>query len=114
LPVAASPNKTRTVEFTVHNLEHQTVNYRYTLSVVSADSDTERLVDSGHFVLGHNHSLTTSKHITLPSVKGRVAIKATLQYEGIAPGDHVPSAQAQSIHYWTTALDGDEEGHEDT
>jgi hypothetical protein len=102
-PVPGNTGKTRTIEFTVHNLEHQATDYHYTLLAISADGRVEQSVGSGGFTLLHDHSLKTTKLITLPPIAGRFIVKAKLEYVGVAWGDRTPSTQMQSIHFWTAA-----------
>jgi len=102
LPAAAAAGTEQTVLFTVRNLEYQTTTYRYTIIAVAEDDKTEYLVGDGIFTLAHDSSLATSKPVTLLPLKGRVAIRVNLEYEGIAQGNSTPVAQTQSIHYWTT------------
>lgn len=100
-PDGHSPD--RTVTFTVRNLEHRTTDYRYTISAAPEDGKGGYLLDNGSFSLRHDHSLTTNKAVTLPPLDRPVALKVSLEYEGIAFGDDVPSVQTQSIYYWISA-----------
>jgi hypothetical protein len=106
LALSTKHNRTQTVSFTVRNLEHQTTTYHYILSVAAADNmANERVVGSGSFALAHDGSLTTDKTITLPPLKGHIAVKVDLDYRGIAFGGNTSQNQKQSIHYWTSPTD---------
>lgn len=105
LSAAASPDAAQTVRFTVHNLEHQPTVYHYTLTAMSEGDTIEHRLGSGNFSLAHNRSQAIHKPITLPLLKGRIAVKVSLEYEGIALGDSTPSLQKQSIHYWAAPTD---------
>jgi hypothetical protein len=101
LPTAEQFDTAQTVTFTVHNLEHQTTTYAYTLTAQSEDDKIEHSVGGGEFALAHDDSATTIKPVTLPNLTGRVIVKVNLQYQGIAFGGDAPTDQKQSIHYWT-------------
>ena len=114
LPAATTPEVTQTILFTVHNLEHQTTTYYYTLTAMSEDDTTEHPMGGGSFTLAHDRSLTTSKTVTLPLQDERIAVKVNVEYKGVAYGDNKPSTQKQSIHYWTATIDTpDGENRED-
>lgn len=101
LPTAEQSDVTQTVTFTVHNLEHQTTTYYYTLTAQAEGQKTEYPVGTGDFVLDQDKTAVTSKVVMLPQLTGRVALKVSLEYKSIAFGDDVLTTQKQSIHYWT-------------
>jgi hypothetical protein len=86
--------------FTVHNLEHQSVTYRYILTIMSTDMHEEQRLGEGTLTLDHDKTKTLQKLITIPAVKDRIAVKVTLEYKGTKFGDKTPRMQTQSIHYW--------------
>lgn len=116
LPASVSPGAQQTVAFTVHNLEHRKTDYRYKLTAMPEDEQTERQLGAGKFTLNHNDSAKIRKTVTLPLLDKRVAVKVTLEYMGIASGESTPSAQKQAIHYWVTTdlPDQKEDTNEDT
>jgi len=115
LSASATPETEQTISFAVHNLEHQTTTYRYTLTAKSEDAEEDHMLGGGSFTLDHDGSKETSRTVTIPKLDGRVAVKVSLEYEGIAFGDSTPTLQTQSIHYWATTPnmpDSDKENHD--
>jgi hypothetical protein len=113
LPASTTANVARPVVFAVHNLEHRTTEYRYSLTLRVENEVKERTVGSGTFRLTHNATETIHTAVTLPAhAKGRIVVKVNLQYMGLRLGDDAPSPQKQSIHYWTTVTDKPGQGKE--
>jgi hypothetical protein len=102
LPTQLDAEAKQDVTFTIHNLEHRTTTYHYKLVAMSTDVRTERLLATGVVTLEHDKTRVTSRTVVVPTLATRIAIKVSLEYEGLAFGSDTPSLQTQSIHYWAT------------
>lgn len=88
LPTDAAAGETVRFRFTVHNLEYKALQYRYTVSAVTA-SDSSR-IDYGTFILPHDGYKTVRELVVPATGSARIRYKVDLQ-----PG-------IQSIHLWLT------------
>lgn len=98
LPATYTPGRTQSVSFTVHNFEHQTTDYRYTLTAWTPQR--EQALGNGHLTLGHDGRQNVTRIITVPALDRRTEIRVHLQYSGIPFGRDTASAETQAIHYW--------------
>jgi len=105
LPKLYKANSTQTLSFTVHNLEHQTIDYHYSLVATSDDTKTSQLLNDGTITLAADDTQIISKTFVVPTFSERVNIKVVLEHEGLTFGDSSPSAQTQSIHFWLEVTD---------
>lgn len=60
LPSVYSPGQSQTVNFTVHNIEYQTMTYRYAIVEESQDGTNKQTLTSNSFTIDQNQY----KHIT--------------------------------------------------
>ncbi len=104
LPDVVAPQTPQRVVFTIHNLEHQTTVYHYTLIVLTNNSIEEQL-GHGTITLTHDQSQTIEHTLVIPPLGDRVAVKVKLEYQGIIAGSKTAHWQTQSIHYWVKLVD---------
>ncbi|HXH27347.1 MAG TPA: DUF1616 domain-containing protein [Candidatus Acidoferrum sp.] len=100
LPASLYVGSTQRVRFTVHNLEHRTTTYQYTIVAFAPDRLAQQQLASGSLTLGQNESQVITQALTTPALSQRIMIQVSLQYSGILPGGVQPSTETQSIHYW--------------
>lgn len=88
LPADFSPRRATPVAFTVHNLEHETVRYRYKIIERSDSGSRPSVLDSGTFTLpsgGYHEELAS---VLLEPFSRRVAVEVSLEDQG------------SSIYFW--------------
>ena len=98
LPITFAPGRLQTVGFGVHNLEHDTIQYRYT--IVAQAAGKKKLLADGQLTLAHDGTQTISRRITVPLLDDRTEVQVQLQYSGIPFGHEAASMETQTIHYW--------------
>jgi len=108
LPSHFREGDSQTFMFTVHNLEHRTTAYRYTVTAIAAEK--EQILGGGTFTLLRDSSKEVTQTIKVPALNRRVQIEVSLQYEGIGRDQDAPSIQRQAIRYWLDKIDVKEGG----
>lgn len=96
----------QTVAFAVHNIEHRTTTYYYTLTAMSEDGMVKHQIGSGRVTLAHNHSQVVDKTVVIPQFDGRnerIVVNVSLDYKSVVLGSNTASSQQQSIHFWANA-----------
>lgn len=107
LPTTFHADDSQVVTFRIHNLEHQTTRYRYTVTAVAAEKD--QTLSTGDLTLVYGAKQDISRTIIVPLLNQRVQIQVSLQYEASGPGQGRPTVQTQTIHYWLDKI-GIQEG----
>ncbi len=102
LPVTLGLADKQTVNFVVNNLEHETVDYTYTIFARSGANGQEAALDTGHVKLDHAASQTITRTITPPQLGRRLAIGVRLAHDEPSVGGDTAKPKTQSIHYWVT------------
>lgn len=100
LPQNYHPGKEQTVAFTVRNLEYRNTAYTYTVTQKNTDGKAKQLA-KGTFSLQHDTQKTIDAAVSLADLGKRAKVMVTISYDGIAFAEDAPSAQQQSIYYWT-------------
>lgn len=100
LPNSLYVGSNQKVHFTVHNFEHRTTTYYYTLTAFAPDKLAEQPLAHGSLTLNHNQSQAVTQAVVVPALSTRIMVQISLQYSGIVPGATQPSVETQSIHYW--------------
>lgn len=90
LPTTYSPNETQNVDFTVHNLEYQTIKYTYTINESAKVGQTGTILKTGTFTLNQNQYQKESDIISILPISNRVNISINL------------TSQNEDIDYWLT------------
>lgn len=88
LPKKYIPEKQTTLQFTIHNLEHQDVTYKYEILQYDAAGKVLRTLASGNAAVKNNHRHTETVSITYGDGGSRSRIQLRLL------GQH------QTLHYW--------------
>jgi uncharacterized membrane protein len=99
LPTHFKRGRSEVVAFTIHNLEHQTIQYHYLLTVQTEDGKKQFLGD-GTIAVAYDHAQNVRRTITVPLSARRVKVQVSLQYSGIPFGQNKANIETQSIHYW--------------
>lgn len=100
LPSRFKPGRSQAVAFTIHNLEHQTIQYHYLITVQAEASGDKQLLGNGIVTIAYNDSQIVHRTITMPRIARRTEVQISLQYSSIPFGQDKASAETQSIHYW--------------
>jgi hypothetical protein len=103
LPSHFHEGDSQTFTFKVHNLEHRTTDYRYTVTAIAAEK--EQVLSGGALTLSHDSSQEVTQTIMIPALNRRVQIEVSLQYKGIGRSQDAPSMQRQAIRYWLDKID---------
>jgi hypothetical protein len=95
LPTTYRPGQAQDVKFTVHNLEHQSVSYRYAIVASGGEGSAPPpdTLASGTFVLRHGEH----KSISQPAASGDLGKRVKISVE--------LKNQNHTIHYWLTKQD---------
>lgn len=99
LPTRYSPDQAQTLSFTVHNLENQSTQYHYAITAQTLDGKQQVLGD-GTLNLKPDGSEEVVWSVAVPPLDSRVQVRVSLEYNGIPPGQVVPTLETQTIHYW--------------
>lgn len=86
LPKTYVPGGNNSFSFTVHNLEHESMIYRYKVEAISTQS--ARIIDTGSFELPHDGFKSISEKIASQDAQIRTKINISLENKD------------QSIHFW--------------
>jgi hypothetical protein len=106
LPPVLKRGTNQKIAFTLHNLEHEFINYHYALVAVSDKDSQEQPLAKGNVGLAYDQSKSINQLITAPKFGTRLAIRVNLEYDGIAFGADKPGPEKQSIQFWTKLTDG--------
>lgn len=96
LPKLLNAGSNHSVNFTVHNLEHQTTTYHYKIVAALPDSEVIQPLAEGTFMLDHNQSHKAHQDIAVPGLGPRIGIRVDLYYQH----DKAQDLATQSINYW--------------
>jgi len=86
------------VAFTVHNAEHRTTRYNYT--IITSIPEHRLQVTQGSLTLGHDSHQDIVRILAMPTPTPRAKVQVTLHYYAISPGKDRATMRTQSIHYW--------------
>ncbi len=106
LPTEYSPNSLVSVDFTLHNIEYKTTNYKYQILQQSEDKSISRELASGEKSLHHDESANIETSVTMQDTGKRARIMAIITYDGTADGTDNPEQKNQSIFYWVRQKGG--------
>ncbi len=101
---SASTKDSRTVAFTIHNLEQKRTEYHYTI-LTTRVAGSERVLGDGDVTLAPGESQDISRTLKIPTAGNRTKIVVRLEYNALPFGHDTPILQAQTIHYWIKATD---------
>jgi hypothetical protein len=87
LPSSYAPGQQQPVNFTVHNLEYATTNYKYTIIQTSEDGSKSQTLSTGSFTIAESQYKNTSLPVTLADLGPRSKITVTLSTQ-------------EAISYW--------------
>lgn len=105
LPAAVKADSTHEVAFTVRNLEHETMTYRYTLVITEAGEMSGQTIGGGSMQLGHDQAKTVNETIKISKVSSpRAVIRVEVEYQAMAPGSKARKAQNIAIQYWVNLV----------
>jgi uncharacterized membrane protein len=88
LPSTYAPGQSQAISFTVHNIEYQTMTYRYKIVETSQDGSRTKTIKTGNFTLQQNQYKSITKTVPLANLGARVKLTTAL------PTVH------ESIDYW--------------
>lgn len=91
------------VAFTLHNVEHNQVTYRYTVSAKSGSDNTLHPLKSDVVTLNHDAHRSIVETIHAPAVSTLMALQVDLEYQGTGD-DSAVGSQKQSIRYWIKVI----------
>ena len=94
----------QTFSFRVHNLEHRSTTYHFTVMAIAAEQ--QQLLSSGSLTLPNNAAHDITQTVVVPALNRRVQVEVRLRYEGIGRGQDKPTSQTQAIRYWLDKIDG--------